>query len=86
MSTETERNRLLGRLPEMAELDSALAHVTATDRILRDARADQAAALRDRDQAVRRAHKLGASYRQIAGLLGVHHNHVYEICNPEKRT
>jgi hypothetical protein len=69
----------------MTELDSALAHVKATDRALREARDDQAAALRDRDQAVRRAHKLGASYRQIASLLGVAHNHVYEICNPEKR-
>ncbi len=73
----------------MTDRDAALQEVRATDKELQDARRSAEKRLTHaqdrRDQAVKRAHEAGASYRAIAEVLGVAHNYVYEIVNGPKR-
>jgi DNA-binding CsgD family transcriptional regulator len=68
----------------MTEIETALARVRDTHQVLDDVRRDASRQERDarrrRDKAVQEAHAAGASYQQIADVLGVQRSYVYQIC------
>jgi hypothetical protein len=60
-------------------VETALAHVQDTHDALLKARKACERAQQGRDRAIRDAHEAGASYQQIADVLGVHRSYVYQI-------
>ncbi len=64
----------------MTKVETTLARVREADAALVEARRASEEAQRRRDQAVRRAHEAGASYAEIADVLGVHRSYVYQLC------
>jgi hypothetical protein len=68
----------------MTDVTTALAQVQEAHDAFLEARAANEKARDQRDQAVRRAHQTGASYQQIADVLKVHRQYIYEICTREK--
>jgi Homeodomain-like domain len=61
-------------------IESAVARVQEAHTKLLKARQAEERAQSRRDRAVRDAHTAGASYQQIADVLGVHRSYVYQIC------
>ena len=68
----------------MPDVETALARLreaqhafVAAHRVNRDAQLQ-------RDHAVRRAHKAGASYQDIADILKVHRSYAYQICREDQ--
>lgn len=67
----------------MSDVTRALEKVREAHRAHLAARRADDAAHRRRDQAIRHAHALGASYQQIADVLKVTRAYVYQICREE---
>jgi hypothetical protein len=61
-------------------VETALARVKETHDALVKARQANERAQHRRDRAIRDAHAAGASYQQIADVLGVHRSYIYQLC------
>ena len=68
----------------MTDIDRALARVRETHDALTKIRQEDARAQRRRDDAIRQAHALGASYQDIANVLGVHRSYIFQICQGKR--
>ena len=89
MATELERDLAVGLRDKHSAYKEARDHIWV-ERIgagLRDRREmreidDRVGTLRaERDDAIRRAVSAGASYRQVAGALGLSHSRIQQIVN-----
>src|SRR5262249_649105 len=81
--TQADTRASVTGVARMPDVETALARVReAQDAYVAAHRADQDAQLR-RDRAVRRAHKAGASYQDIADILKVHRSYAYQICRED---
>lgn len=69
----------------MTDIDEALARVQETHDAYTAARRADTEAQRRRDQAIRQAHKLGASYAEIADVIGVHRSYIYQLVKGKKK-
>jgi hypothetical protein len=73
----------------MTDLDQVLARVKEEDdalTALRDEhRRAETEAQRRRDDAVRHAHRAGASYAEIADVIGTHRSRIYQIVKGRKK-
>ena len=79
MSTPTGAYCRTGN-PSMTDVTTALAQVQETHAAYVSTRAVNDKARHRRDRAVRRAHQTGASYQEIADVLGVKRSYIYQIC------
>jgi DNA-directed RNA polymerase specialized sigma24 family protein len=83
MSTPTGAYCRTGN-PSMTDVTTVLARVREAHDAYVSTRTTNDKARSRRDQAVLRAHQTGASYQEIADVLGVKRSYIYQICRREK--
>lgn len=73
----------------MTDIDQALTRVKEADDALAALRDDHDRAEKEahqrRDDAIRQAHRAGASYAEIADVIGTHRSFVYQIVKGRKK-
>jgi hypothetical protein len=84
MSTPTGAYSRTGN-PSMTDVTTVLAQVREAHAAYVSTRAVNDKARTRRDEAIFRAHRTGASYQDIADVLGVKRSYIYQICTREKR-